>query len=135
MQTQKASRNDGVVIAIILIAAVFLLLMYDTYFSSFGHMLIGAHLVLSFIAGMIARDRRIGFGTVFLVSLLLSSIVGFVIALTSKSLKDVEETKKMQEIVYTTSVAEQLLKLNELRKEGILTDEEFQAQKAKLLGA
>ena len=31
------------------------------------------------------------------------------------------------------SVADELIKLSELQKQGLLTDEEFQAQKAKLL--
>jgi hypothetical protein len=66
-------------------------------------------------------------------------IVGAIFTLVSPRLRDEEYKEKMLEMTTkaasakTASVADELLKLNELRKDGALTDEEFLAQKEKLL--
>ena len=139
MKTEQEERAnaDLTVIAILVGLALFLIICFldslGTYFRAVSIMCI----LLSFVVGIIAKDRKIGFPIAFFISLLLSPLIGLVITLNSAKTKDEEYKEKMLEIVennaVSSSVADQLHKLNELRKEGVLTDEEFNEQKEKLL--
>jgi hypothetical protein len=89
-----------------------------------------------FVVAFIGSARSIGFGGAFFASFFLSPVIGLIITLTSSKIKDGELKEKMLEAAEKTNpalVADQLYKLNELRKEGVLTDEEFNVQKEKLL--
>ena len=47
--------------------------------------------------------------------------------------KEGELVEEKTDLLPKSSVADELVKLSELQKQGLLTDEEFRAQKAKLL--
>jgi phosphate/sulfate permease len=104
----------------------------------------------SIIAGFVGIGRRIGFLDAFLLSLFLSPLIGIIVAALSKSNVDIDREKKIlnsqikqekalqkiseqtiQETTYT--ISDEILKLKELQNQGILTEEEFEAQKKKLL--
>lgn len=108
-------------------------------------------ILLSFVAGFIGSDRKIGFWMAFLLSLVLSPLIGIIVAAISKVEyeEEYEETvletqiqqqKTLEKIVENTnqkiqfSISDEILKLKELQEKGILTEEEFEAQKKKLLG-
>jgi hypothetical protein len=114
-------------------------------------MILIAWIIGSFVAGLIGTDKRIGFFGAFFLSLIISPLIGIVVAAMSKSDADVEREKKLlqsnkkQEQVLqkmaeqsvkdsNISVSNEILKLKELQNQGILTEEEFEAQKKKLLG-
>ncbi len=114
-------------------------------------MILIAWVIGSFVAGLIGTDKRIGFFGAFFLSLIISPVIGIVVAAMSKSDADVEREKKLlqsnkkQEQVLqkmaeqsvkdsNISVSNEILKLKELQNQGILTEEEFEAQKKKLLG-
>lgn len=107
--------------------------------------------------GVWADSRgRSGFGWFFF-SVLLSPLIGLILVavLTDLKAKQVEEDLRRQDqrreherqleslrAVTTTatvaakgSITDELTKLAALKQQGILTEEEFQSQKAKLLGA
>jgi hypothetical protein len=105
----------------------------------------------SIIAGFTGMGRKIGFLDAFLLSLFLSPLIGIIVAALSKSNADIEREKKLlqsnkkqEEVLQkmaeqsvkdsNVSVSNEILKLKELQNQGILTEEEFEAQKKKLLG-
>jgi hypothetical protein len=107
-------------------------------------------ILLSLVAGFIGSDRKIGFWMAFMVSLLLSPLIGIIIAAVSKVQYEeeyeetilqtqVQQQKTLEKISEQTSnnlnfsVPDEILKLKELQKQGILTEEEFETQKKKLL--
>jgi|GEM_PF-1919852 len=118
-----------------------------------------ADLTFSLAVGIIATKRKLTFGWALLISLVLSPILGIIFTLVSSKTNVVPGNENVasgfmpqQPLVpqqqftrpaYATAVkpspvgnvADELRKLNELRKEGILTDEEFDAQKSKLLNS
>lgn len=107
-------------------------------------------IVFSFVVGFVGTGRKIGFWGAFFLSLLLSPLLGLIITLVSKD-ESTEEYKtemlnlqrKQQEDInklktqgsYTSapSVTEELIKLAELKYDGVITEEEFQMYKKKLL--
>jgi len=105
-------------------------------------------IVFSFIVGIIGAGRKIGFGGGFFLSLLLSPIIGLIIVLFSKTedelkyekevletqQKQVEAINDLKKETQKTSVADDLMKLKGLMDEGFLTKEEFEQEKAKILG-
>ena len=88
-------------------------------------------IVFTIIVTAIGDKRRIGAITTFFVCLILSPIVGFIAVMDSPKKADgnVATNKAVKEIDYT----EQLTRLNDLRKDGALTEEEFNSEKQKLL--
>ena len=86
-------------------------------------------IILSILVGVYASNKGKSFFGNFLISLILSPVVGFVIVFVSKD-KTLTEKKNLKE---TESVSDELLKLNNLKEKGIITDEEFNEQKKKLL--
>ena len=108
-------------------------------------------ILLSVVAGFIGSDRRIGFWMAFLLSIVLSPLIGIIVAALSKveyeeEYEDailqtqVKQQQTLEKISQQTigqssfSVSDEILKLKELQNQGILTEEEFEAQKKKLLG-
>jgi len=97
----------------------------------------------SFVAGAVGSGKRIGFFGAFFLSLILSPLIGIIVAATSKSndtdeyeramiekqKEQVEGIKSLNKI----SVADELSKLKKLFDEGVITEEEFNNQKSKLL--
>lgn len=100
-------------------------------------------IILSFVVGAIGSSRTIGFGGAFFASLFLSPVIGFILVLTSKDKEDIDNQKKQEEVlskienntqkVGASNITDELKKLKELLDEGVLTTEEFEMQKKKLL--
>ena len=104
-------------------------------------------IVFSIIVGALGSSRKIGFGAAFFLSLLLSPLIGLIITLFSKDKEDEQykqdllNTQKMQQEtlsniqdnVKSTSISEQLMMLKEMKDNGMLTEEEFQKAKEKIL--
>ena len=84
--------------------------------------------VLAFIPAIIAKNKGYSFGLWWLYGWLL-----FIVAIIHVCLKP---NKKAQQppINAGQSVADELKKYKELKDEGVLTEEEFQAKKKQLLG-
>jgi phosphate/sulfate permease len=115
-------------------------------------------IILSFVVALIAESRgRSGFGFLVL-SLLLSPLVGFLVAISvrnlaaerrAKAAEDAREAAnakaRQEEMQRQTallaeatkrsehSAADELKKLAALRDDGILTQEEFESHKARIL--
>jgi uncharacterized membrane protein (DUF106 family) len=104
-------------------------------------------IIFSLIVGAVGSNRRIGFWGAFLLSLILSPIIGLIITLISKDKEDDEYKKRMYETqnrqedtlsdlkenINKKSVFEELEKIKKMRDEGILTEDEFQKAKQKIL--
>jgi hypothetical protein len=106
---------------------------------------------LSFIAGYIGSDRKIGFWGGFLLSIFLSPLIGFIVVALSKVSQQeeyeeeilqtqIQQQKTLERISEQTaagtqlSISDEILKLKDLQERGILTEDEFETQKRKLLG-
>jgi signal recognition particle receptor subunit beta len=101
-------------------------------------------IALSFVVGFVGSSRKIGFGGAFIAALLLSPIVGYIIAFQSKDVEDekykesILDTQKRQEEALSKinkgdSLADQLEKLMSMKERKLLSDEEFDLAKKKLL--
>ena len=89
-------------------------------------------IIFSFVVGYVGSTRKIGFWGAFLLSLLLSPIIGIIIAFASKSIEDEAFKAKVLSIqqnqldsLNKLSIVDQLEKLKKLREEHLITDEEF----------
>lgn len=107
--------------------------------------------LFSFLVGAIGSNRSIGFWGAFLASLLLSPIIGAIIALLSKdndtaayeakvlhtqqqqaaSLQQIKE--RAPAVVATKTISEELESLQKMKEAGHLTDDEFQQAKTRVL--
>ena len=110
-------------------------------------MVIALWILFSFIVGAIGSGKKIGFFGAFILSLILSPIIGLIIALVSKSKEDEKlqkellKTQKQQQETLTemkegtnnVSIPDELKKLQEMKDAGQLTEDEFQQAKTKLL--
>lgn len=102
-------------------------------------MLIG-YFALSLLVGFIGAGRRIGFFGAFMLSLILTPIIGIIITLSSTS-KAVEtmakesqkQTAALQSMQQGKGVADQLKDLAALKDSGAISEEEYQAAKSKIL--
>ncbi|MCX6292251.1 MAG: SHOCT domain-containing protein [Bacteroidetes bacterium] len=104
--------------------------------------IIGA-LLVAYMGG----EREIGFWGAFAWSVILSPIIGLIIVLTSETNASIaskaqfkarmaEQSKQYeieQAVKGKTNVADELLKFKELLDKGVITQEEFDIQKKKLL--
>jgi phosphate/sulfate permease len=111
-------------------------------------------IIFSFVAGAVGAGRKIGFWGALLLSLILSPLVGLIVAFASKS-KEAEkyekvmletqqkqqealENMKNQQVVSpatTVSLAEELEKIKNLKENGFISDEEYQKLKDKIINA
>lgn len=95
------------------------------------------------IAGLFGIGKNIGFLGTFFLSLLLSPIIGALVAVFQKSKTDILAEEKQQESLYNieksikrhsnVSVTNELKNLIELKNKGLLTDDEFKKAKNKVL--
>lgn len=110
-------------------------------------------LIFSFVAGIIGSGRKIGFWGAFLLSIILSPLIGLIFALVSKSKETEEYDKRMleaqrrqQEALYmisqekqinpsSLSITYELEKLVELKNDNIISEDEYQIFKDKLLNS
>jgi len=102
-------------------------------------------IIFSFIVGLLGSDRKIGFWGSFLLSIILSPLIGIIFALISESNSTVDYKKELLKIQQETlhqsktqepvnrSVIEELEKLSLLKEKNIITNEEFLNLKSNLL--
>lgn len=104
-------------------------------------------LIFSIVVGVIGSSRKIGFAGAFILSLLLSPLIGFIITIFSKNIKEEKykkellKTQKQQQeklsnlndTVQKNNLSDELWKLREMLKDETLTEDEFQVAKGKLL--
>ena len=106
--------------------------------------------IISVIIGGFGSDRRIRFFNAFIISFLFSAIIGLIVILLSKNNEDIQREEAMFK-THKEALKEQktknkknnsddknrlienLRKLSNLKKNGILTDKAFQEAKEKLL--
>ncbi len=108
-------------------------------------------LIGALIVGAIGSAKTIGFWGAFLLSLLLSPLLGFIIVLfypSKENQRRALEQQQMQTQIlqsmaasqssslsgHQRSIADEIQKLKSLHETGAITDQEFAAQKQKLLG-
>jgi Short C-terminal domain len=101
-------------------------------------------IIFSVVIGYVGSKRKIGFFSAFLVSLLLSPIIGLLVTLVSKDIENEKQKEAfnillqgMQQKQPTPSITtyeDNIRALNKLFNEGAITIDEFQAKKKKLLG-
>ncbi len=97
-------------------------------------MIVVAWIVFAIVAGVVGSGRNIGFWGAFLLSLVLSPLIGLIIAFASAR----TEPEKVIPVnpagtTLNTSVTEELIKLKKLLDDGVITKDEFDMQKYKLL--
>ena len=101
-------------------------------------------ILFSFIGGAIGSNRSIGFWGAFLFCLLLSPLIGIIITLFSKTNEDKSLAEKQTEVLNkiskqtanpTFSTADEIVKLKALMLQGVITQEEFEEQRRKLLNS
>jgi len=134
------SEKDLKTIVIILAIGLLVVLLVSDVLPFIMKVALVISICTSFLVGHAGSKRKIGYTKAFIVSLVFSPIIGFIVVFNSEKLVDEAYRDKMLELAGNkaqpeTNVADQLHKLNELRKEGVLTDEEFQLQKEKLLAS
>ncbi|RAJ37389.1 putative oligomerization/nucleic acid binding protein [Pedobacter cryoconitis] len=95
------------------------------------------------IAAAIADNRQIGAGWAFFIALILSPVIGIIVALASSKNIDVELKNKListqdnfinrnNQTKLTT--AEEIKQYKTLLDEGVITSQEFEVKKKQLLG-
>ena len=106
-----------------------------------------AWITFSLYIGILGDYRKIGFWRAFLLSLVLSPLIGFVITLFSKTLKQqrlddelLENQKEQTRLLAekssnSISIVDELEKLAKLKDRGLITESEFQLGKEKLLNS
>jgi len=107
-------------------------------------------IVFALIVGAIGSGKTIGFGGAFLLALILSPLLGFIIVLFYPSKENQQrslEQQQMQTQILQSmaasqsssvpgnqhSVADEIQKLKSLHDAGAITEQEFASQKQKLL--
>ena len=106
---------------------------------SLPYLIIALIILIYFIPTVLAWDKH-NFWSIFTLNLLLGwSFIGWVVALVWALSKD-EQIVKLEQNEPNTfnpktniSISDEIIKLNELKEKGILTDEEFNKEKKKLL--
>jgi uncharacterized membrane protein len=83
------------------------------------------------IAWLIGSKRKIGFGFTLLICLLVSPVIGLVIALVSGP--NEPDEGDAGRFVQEQSVAGEIEKLHRLKERGVISPEEFEQSKSKLL--
>ena len=153
---EKPKKGNAGIALVALILWVSLLVYALLYVDGSWQIAIFVSLAFSLVVAIIAMNRKLTFGWALLISVVLSPVLGLIFTLISKKVNDADapampefatlpvtaQQKFTQPAfaapVKTTpgnNVADELRKLNELRKEGIITDDEFNAQKSKLLNS
>lgn len=112
-------------------------------------MVIFLWILFSFVVAVIGSGKQIGGFASFLISLLLSPIIGFIAVIFSNSKIDIEiekiakekkhndqmkELKKISKQNSTPSMADELIKIKELYEGGTLNEEEYSRAKESIIG-
>ena len=85
--------------------------------------------VYHYIVELIARGsegRKISYRTAFWITFLLGPVIGFLVIISSPK-------ELIQSQIYKGNITDELLKLGSLLEKGLLSREEFEEQKSKLL--
>lgn len=108
-------------------------------------------LIFSFVVGAIGSNRKIGFISAFLLSLILSPLLGLIFTLTSKTNyeekyeSEMLETQKSQKETLNKisdlsegnfskkSIIDELEGLKKMREDGLVSEEEFKIIKNKII--
>jgi hypothetical protein len=103
--------------------------------------------ILALVVGFIGERRKIGFWSAFLLSLLLSPLIGGIFALVSKSKQQAAyeaamykqqqaQTAALEEMKNApkANIADELDRLRAMMEAGTITAEEYEAGKKKILG-
>ena len=96
-----------------------------------GEIILAFWIILSFIVGSMATDKSIGFWGGFFLSLLLSPLIGLIIVIIAPGKPDPSAQIPAQNL----SVADEIAKFSRLYEDGIISKEDFEAQKNKLLNS
>jgi phosphate/sulfate permease len=110
-------------------------------------MIIILWIIFAVIVGAIGSNRNIGFFGAFILSIILSPVIGLIITLLSPSKEDIKykqevlNTQKKQEKTLQdlksskkSSIAEEINELKKLFDSGVLTEDEFKLAKQNLIG-
>lgn len=105
-----------------------------------------AWITFSLLIGIVGDDRKIGFWGAFLISVILSPLVGLIITMFSKTIKQqkiddeilrnqIEQTRLLAEktVNKSISITDELEKLVSLKEKGALSEDEFQQAKQHLI--
>ena len=106
-------------------------------------------IVFSIVIGIMGSYRKIDGARAFIISLLLSPIIGLIVVLSSKSKKEEEYEKKLlkaqreqsdtldeiKETMGKKSIVDELERIKKMKDEGFLTEEEFQKAKEKIISS
>lgn len=92
---------------------------------------------ISLLIGIIGSNKKVGFVGAFLISLLLSPIIGVLILLFLPNKED-ENKKVIKEINNITkevkpSIVDEMKKLNEMRSNNQITEEDYFTMRKKIL--
>lgn len=101
----------------------------------------------SFVIGFIGINRKIGFAGAFFLSLLLSPLIGLIVTLVSKDVDDEAHKEAVLDALRNRrdddlpgwtepasfSIADELIKLERLKDDGVITKADYEKQKARLL--
>ena len=92
-------------------------------------------LLLTFIVGIIGSSRRIGFFGSFILSLILSPLIGIIIVLTSQRKSDLHFQKKLLENSKLKKIdhMEEIDRLLDMKSNGHITEDEYQKMKQKII--
>ena len=104
-----------------------------------SYLIFALFFLLYFLPSILGNHKH-NFWSIFTLNLLLGwSFIGWVVALVWALSKD-EQIVKLEQNEPNTfnpktniSISDEIIKLNELKEKGILTDEEFNKEKKKLL--
>lgn len=93
-----------------------------------------AWIVFTFIVSYIGTDRKIGGLVAFLVSAFLSPLVGILVVLSSDKLSTIKFQEEALNKSKSLNPASELEKLHALWEKGVITESQYKANKAKILG-
>ncbi len=88
--------------------------------------------ILSIIVALLGDNKKIGIWAAFFISLIFSPLIGLIVVLVSD--RKYPQKVVIQNPVKKPSAADEISKLKSLLDDGALTQEEFDDQKAKILG-
>ncbi|SFT75488.1 hypothetical protein SAMN05216474_2182 [Lishizhenia tianjinensis] len=98
-----------------------------------GILVLAGWFILCLIVGAIGKSRRIGFWGSFLLSLFLSPLIGFIVALVSQRKSDRDFQKAILDNNKKDSISDKLAELETLKKKGTISEEEYTAMRKKAL--